>query len=130
MKYYATIDELINSIKQEEVSYRNTHTSIYVREDGEIIKIPYKSILREYRDYFKSAIMEVKFLPKDETTYNYKPKALSLKLYNTTELWSALLELNNVYSIAEFVFGVCKIYEPRKFKALVNEVLILEDVIR
>ena len=130
MKYYATIDELINSVKQEEISYRNLHTPIYIKNEDTLIKIPYKSIVKDYLDFFKNIVVTVRFMPKDSYKYNYKPKALSLEMYGTTELWSALLEINNKLSIIDFVFGDCKLFEPRKFKSLINEILILEKVIK
>ena len=56
--------------------------------------------------------------------YKYKPKKLSLDLYDTTELWSVLLELNNMYSVIDFCkFSFCRpskqllffFFKPLKF---------------
>ena len=132
MAYYATIDELINSVKDKQMSYRNLHTYFYIRnKKGEIIKVPYKSLFKEYRNFFKSAIINVSFQPNEVTKYRFSPKKLSYDLYNTVELWSTLLELNDMLSLYEFnLEKPIKVYSPAQFKKLLNEVLILEEVIK
>ena len=130
MAYYATINELIQSINTTEISYRNLHTNVYINNSGQIVKIPYKSIIREYLPFFKSAVVPADFTASEIATYRYKPKKLSYDLYGTTELWSALLELNNMYSTIDFTLEKqINIFEPRAFKKLLNEVMILEKVI-
>ena len=133
MAYYATIQELIDSVKRLEISYRNLHTYFYLKnKNDEIIKVPYKSIFREYKDFFKSSIIKVTFKPEEVNIYRFGPKKLSLDLYKTVELWSVLLELNDMTSIYEFNLEKqpINVYDPTTFKRLLNEVLILEDVIR
>ena len=129
MAFYATIQELIDSVNDMEISYRNLHTNIYIKNKDDVIKIPYKSIIREYLPYLQSSVVELKFSPEEVSKYRFKPKKLSYDLYGTTELWSALLELNQLYSIIEFNKEVYKVFEPKEFMALLNEVLILEDVL-
>lgn len=129
MAFYATIQELIDSVNDMEISYRNLHTNIYIKNKDDTIKIPYKSIIREYLPYLQSSVVELKFSPEEVSKYRFKPKKLSYDLYGTTELWSALLELNQLYSIIEFNKEVYKVFEPKEFMTLLNEVLILEDVL-
>ena len=129
MAFYATIQELIDSVKDMEISYRNLHTNVYIKNKDDTIKIPYKSIIMEYLPYFKSSVVELKLSPEEVSKYRFKPKKLSYDLYGTTELWSALLELNQLYSIIEFNKEVYKVFEPKEFMTLLNEVLILEDVL-
>lgn len=129
MAFYATIQELIDSVNDMEISYRNLHTNIYIKNKDDVIKIPYKSIIREYLPYLQSSVVELKFSPEEVSKYRFKPKKLSYDLYGTTELWSALLELNQLYSIIEFNKEVYKVFEPKEFMTLLNEVLILEDVL-
>ena len=47
MAFYATIQELIDSAKDMEISYRNLHTNVYIKNKEDTIKIPYKSIIKE-----------------------------------------------------------------------------------
>ena len=129
MAFYATIQELIDSVNDMEISYRNLHTNVYIKNKDDIIKIPYKSIIREYLPYFKSSVVELKLGPEEAPKYKFKPKKLSYDLYGTTELWSALLELNQLYSIIEFDKEVYKVFEPKEFMKLLNEVLIIENVL-
>lgn len=131
MAYYATISELINSVKDMEVSYRNLHTNIYIKNNDEIIKIPYKSILKDYLNFFKDTLVESDFSVSEIHKYKFKPKKLSYDLYGTTELWSALLEVNNMMSIIDFTLDKpIKVFEPKSFKKLLNEVMIMEDIIK
>ena len=137
MEFYPTISELINSIEDKELSYRNLHTNVYIRmayndrEDTPIVSVPYQSILRTYLPYFTDAIVKSAFTPLEKTTYRFSPKKLSLDLYGTTELWSAILDVNSIVSVSQFnLESPIKVYEPKKFFEILNEVLVLEDVIR
>lgn len=127
--YYPTIQELIDSVNDLEVSYRNLHTNIYIKNKGGIIKVPYKSIIKEYLPFFQSTVVELKLSHAEVIMYRFKPKKLSYDLYGTTELWSALLELNNIYSIIDFDFEKVKVFEPKEFIQLLNEVMILEGIL-
>jgi hypothetical protein len=130
MQFYATIQELIDSVDDMEISYRKLHTNAYVKNNDEIIKIPYKSILQDYRPFFESTIVTAEFTNSEVTKYRFKPKRLSDDLYGTTELWSVLLDLNNMYSIIDFnLEKSIKVYEPKEFLKLLNEVLILEGIV-
>lgn len=127
--YYSTIQELIDSVKDMEVSYRNLHTNIYINNKGETIKIPYKSIVAEYLPILKSSAVELPLTDNEIILYRFKPKKLSYDLYGTTELWSSLLELNDVYSIIDFDFETVKVFDPKEFVKLLNEVLIIENIL-
>ena len=129
MAFYATIQELIDSVNDMEISYRNLHTNVYIKNKDDVIKIPYKSIIREYLPYLQSSVVELKLSPEEVSKYRFKPKKLSYDLYGTTELLSSLLDLNRLYSIIEFNKEVYKVFEPKEFMTLLNEVLILEDVL-
>lgn len=128
MQYYSTIQELIDSVNDMEISYRNLHTNVYIKNKEDIIKIPYKSIIRDYLPFLKQSVVELPLTPNEVVLYRYKPKKLSLDLYGTTELWSALLEINHLYSTVDFNLEKVKVFEPKEFKKLLNEVLILEGI--
>jgi hypothetical protein len=129
MAFYATIQELIESEDDKEISYRNLHRQAEIVNNNKVIRIPYKSILRDYMPFFKSAIEELNFEELEFKKYQFKPKRLSYDLYGTTELWATLLELNNMFSIINFNKRKIKVYKPDEFKRLLNEVLILEQII-
>ena len=131
MQFYSTIEEQINAMKSAEISYRNLHRMVCLDGPNGIIKIPYKSIMREYRDVFEKIAISGKFSQLEITKYRYKPKRLSLDLYGTTEIWSALLELNRMYSTVDFnMEKQPKVYDPTRFKTVLNEVMILEGLLK
>ena len=128
--YYSTIQELIDQVEKKEISYRNLHTTFCIRQNDEVIQVPYKSMIREYMDLMENDAIKVS-LPDDEVRiYKYKPKKLSYDLYGTTELWAAILELNKMYSTMDLTcekpFLVCK---PNTGKEKINEILIMEGVL-
>lgn len=130
MPYCSTIQELIQYIDDEELSYRTTHTNLYIRQNNTTIKIPYKSIVREYLPFLQPCVLQAKFSEPEKNIYRWQPKRLSNDLYGTTEIWSALLELNGKLSILDFdVEGVVKLFEPKGFKKLMNEIMIREGIL-
>ena len=129
MAFYATIQELIDSVKDMEISYRNLHTNVYIKNKDDTIKIPYKSILKEYMPFLQSTVLNLRLTAPEVSLYRFKPKKLSYDLYGTTELWSALLEINRMYSIVEFNQEEYKVFDPKEFKTLLNEVMILENIL-
>ncbi len=131
MKYYSSIGELIHSVDTMEASYRNLHTNVFIKTGDDTIKIPYKSIVAEYLPYLKETAVQTAFSPLELTRYKYKPKMLSNDLYGTTEYWSALLELNGFISLLDLTLEEpILVFEPRRFKKLINEILILEEIIK
>lgn len=131
MEFYPTISEQINAMKSSEISYRNLHRMMCLDGPNGIIKIPYKSIMREYRDAFDKIVILGDFSERERTKYRYKPKRLSLDLYGTTEIWSALIELNKMYSLIDFNMDKQpKIYHPSEFKRVLNEIMILEGLLK
>lgn len=137
MKCYSTIDELINHIKTEDVSYRNLHIPVYIRymdRDGsnsDTYVIPYKSVIMDYMPFLKRSAVTLPLGEEEQVKYRYKPKRMSNDLYGTPELWSALLELNNMVSLIDFTLEKpVKVFEPQQFRVLLNEVMILEDILR
>lgn len=131
MKYFSSIGELIKSVEDMEISYRNLHTNVFIKTGDDTIKIPYKSIVGQYLTFLKQTAVETAFTPEEVVMYRYKPKRLSNDIYGTTELWSAILELNGMISLLDLTLEEpILVFEPGTFKKLINEVLILEDIIR
>ena len=128
--YYSTIQELIDQIETKEISYRNLHTTFCIRQNNEVIQVPYKSMIREYMDLMAEDAITVS-LPADEVRmYKFKPKKLSYDLYGTVELWAGLLELNKMYSTMDLT---CEkpflVFNPNTVKEKINEILIMEGVL-
>ena len=137
MRFYSSISELIEQIKGEDISYRNLHSNIYIRNTDinanttETIKIPWHSVTRQYMDVFSNAVIVLNLGDVERVKYRYKPKRLSNDLYGTTELWSTLLELNGCASLIDFnLERPLKVFDPKEFKRLLNEVMILEGILK
>lgn len=132
MAYYATIQDLINSVKGVEISYRNLHSSIMIRNNNEVIKLPFSSIIKKYMDFLEPTAVECTFNEGEKKKYRFSPKKISAELYGTTEFWSAILELNNMVSIIDFdtMNKTVKVFEPKEFMSRLNEILILEGIIK
>ena len=128
--YYSTIQDLIEQVENKEISYRNLHTTFCIRQNNEVIQVPYKSMIREYMDLMSADAITVS-LPDDEVRmYKYKPKKLSYDLYGTVELWAALLELNKMYSTMDLTCDKpFLVFNPETVKEKINEILIQEGVL-
>lgn len=126
-----TIEELINWGKTQEISYRNLHGEVYINNlsNNEVIRIPLNSVMGEYRYFLEPYTIEIIMSDDELYLYQYKPKSLSFKLYGTTELWSTLLMINNCISKIDFDKKKIKVLDPKRIKAFINEVLILEKII-
>lgn len=129
MEIAATISEQIEDIQSLELSYRVLHPIAHMHdaETDRTITIPFSSILNKYKDYFSTIIIEITLTPADYEKYKYKPKLVSDDYYDTTEFWDTILILNNCKSVIDFDKEKIKLYDPTKFKAYLNEVMIIEE---
>lgn len=127
----ATITELIEWGKNEEISYRNLHTEAYINDldNDRIIKIPLNDTMSAYRYFLDPYLIEFELHDEELQLYQFKPKSLSYKLYGTTELWALLLMVNNCISKIDFNKKKIKVLDPKNIKSFINEVLILEKVL-
>lgn len=127
----ATITELIEWGKNEEISYRNLHTEAYINDldNDRIIKIPLNNTMSAYRYFLDPYLIEFELHDEELQLYQFKPKSLSYKLYGTTELWALLLMINNCVSKIDFNKKKIKVLDPKSIKSFINEVLILEKVL-
>lgn len=130
--FYSTMKEQISDMEEDQVSYRNLHTNMHIRNasSDDIIKIPYKSIIRDYMPFFEKTIISLPLTHEDRARYRFRPKLMSYNLYDTTELWFAILELNNMKSVAEFNLEKDpKVFIPQDFRKILNEVMVLEGIV-
>lgn len=127
----STIDELVQRGEDSEISYRNMHSNLIItyKTTGETVRMPLESLFGKYRYFLEKTIVAAKILDVEFERYRCKPKALSDRLYGTTEFWSGLLEINHCLSAIDFTNQNIKVYDPHEVKSLINEILILEKVI-
>ncbi len=126
-----TIDDLIGWGEDQEISHRNLHSKLDItdKKSENTIQVPLNEIMGEYRYFYSPYLIDIAMNDTEMTLYCYKPKSLSQKLYGTTELWSLLLSINNCLSKVDFNKRNIKVLNPKRIKAFINEVLILEKII-
>lgn len=131
MALMATMEELIEWGKTQEISHRNLNKEAYITygDTGEVIEIPLNALMSEYRYFLKPYIITATLNDEEMYIYQYSPKSLSKALYGTTEYWSVLLMINNCISKIDFNMNPVKVLNPKTIRAFTNEVLILEKVI-
>lgn len=97
--------------KAATISLKNIYESLLVssRDNPDhIFRISFSDFFVKHREHLKDAIQ---FYQVPESMF-YKPKMVSMDLYGTTELWLALLRLNNMRNITEFHLPIIQIYSP------------------
>lgn len=130
MAIYSTLQDQIDAIKDSEIAYRTLHKNAVVRDEnsGINIRVPFKSLIHDYKDYLESIVLTVPMDEESEKMYRFNPKRFSYDTYNTTELWAEIMDLNNCTSICEFKpTSFIKVYNPDKLKTLINEILIIGE---
>lgn len=108
LKGLTTISEWVN--KGRLLDFSNERISYKESFDDMIMNV--SSLLSNHYYAFTSYIVDFEFTEDEYIKYKYSPKMLSLDLYNTTELWSAILFINNMTSISQFKKKKIKLFTP------------------
>lgn len=118
MDAITNIYQFINRNKKTSYNLQNFYDTIFVSENPNehIFKIPIDDLFLKYRDALKG--IEKSYYV--DQTYFYKPKMLSMVLYDTTEFWLALLRINGMKNVTEFNRSIIKIYDETLIKELLN----------
>lgn len=107
-----------------------TKALIQDSQSGEIIQIPYLSLINKYRDFLSEIVTDrFPLSDADYRKYKYSPTRLSFDLYGTTSYAYALMELNNCPSIIDFNKKWLRVYDPKKLPDYINEIYIKEGLI-
>lgn len=113
------IDKYISEGNKETLSLGNFYETILVGDtnnSNHIFKIPINDFFVKYKKQLDSII---RYYSISETMF-YKPKTVSYELYGTTELWIALLRLNEMRNITEFHEPIIKVYDVYSLKELID----------
>jgi len=122
-----TLEDLILYGKSLDISHDKLHfKASFLDNSNNIIIFNYSSLIQKYKYFLEKYIRTIEFNDVEYEKYRFKPKSLSVDLYGTTELWSAILRINNVLSINEFSLKKIKLFTTEILSAL-NEILILEE---
>ena len=128
MYNHTYMDEMIADSKEAEISLSNLELMVKIKDkqSGEVIRVPIWTVTSKYKDLLSNYVDTIQLSDNEMIAFKYRPKALSNKLYGTTELWQTLLELNGMLSVIEFNKPIIKFYNPHVIKDLLNEFLIIE----
>ena len=113
------IDKYISEGKKETLSLRNFYETLLVGNvdnPDHIFKIAINDFFIKYRKELED-IVQYYSVPQ---SLFYKPKSVSYELYKTTELWIALLRLNDMRNITEFHQPIIKVYNANSLNELID----------
>lgn len=103
------------SVSKMNMSYRT--------KDGDLIT-PMSNLISKYYYVLQPYIYECTMTDKEFLLYKGNVKKLSKDLYGTTELWFAILYINNMVSVSEFKKKKIKLFRDSIFDAI-NELKTL-----
>ena len=126
------ISDLVKIGEKDEMAYRSFHDNLEITnsEDGQKIVIPLNQLVAQYRYFLEPYLIRIELNDYEYSIYRYQPKRLAYELYNTTEFWSFLLMINNCISKLDFDKKILTVLDPQNIKRFLNELLILEKVIK
>lgn len=121
-----TIQDLVTYGYQLPISHGKLHYKKSFTENNDILIINFNSILDKYWDYLQKIVVPKTLNDVDYNKYKFQPKRLSFEIYGTTELWSAILRINQLTSASQFTKQTINLFTMDIFEVL-NEILILEN---
>lgn len=117
--------EKYNSLN--EITHDKLHLKSSLKPSSkETIVLNSSSLYNKYSDEIKRILYEVELTDYEYVTYRFQPKLFCYHYYGTTELWSLLLKVNNMMSVAQFDKKKIIMFSGEIFKIL-SEILVLED---
>ena len=104
-----------------------SHSSLNLKvKEGDLIT-PFQSLICRYYYALLPFTKEVDLTDDDLIEYKCNPKGLSQKLYDTPELWSGLLYINDMVSVADFKKRHIKVFTSDIVSKLEELMMLSED---
>lgn len=123
----SSIPDLIDYNKSLNISHDKLHfKQSFIDTSGDKIIFNITSLVDRYSDVLNKISKDITLSESEYLKYRFQPKLLSLDMYGTIELWSAILQLNNMVSVTEFTQKKIKLFTMDIFH-LLNEIFILES---
>lgn len=117
-----TMSAYIDNYKNEAISFSTLHYKKVDPSGHGLVIHNDVGIWDKFKDTFKENVITVTLTPEEKLKYYCNPKAFSMKLYGTTELWFLILQLNEMYSAVEFQIDTVKVYD-QSIMLLISEML-------
>lgn len=112
----------------EEVSAgKNTafsHSEFQLKVKNDDMIIPYATIFSKYHHILRPYIITTTLNDYEYDRYYQRPKLMSDDLYGTPELWSGLMYINNIVSVANFTKRKVKIFNT-SIVDIIQEILTI-----
>lgn len=126
----STIPDSIEAGLNESLSHSKLYLKTVYTEGGDnddIIIFNLNSLISKYidivnRDYVKT----VELTEQEYTRYRFNPKLFCSETYETAELWSSLLLINNMISQMDFDKKTIKMFTPQ-ITDFIDEMFVLEE---
>lgn len=100
-----------------------------ITDSGDIL-LTFETIISRYLHTLQPFIVDLELTDNELQLYKFQPKRFCLDIYNTMELWSALLYINNMVSITEFNRKKIKVFTPQILEILDDLMSLVEaDII-
>lgn len=96
-----------------------------IADDGDII-LTFETIVSKYLHILKPFIVDLELTDDELFLYKFQPKRFCLDIYNTMELWSSLLYINNMVSITEFNRKKIKVFTPQILEVIDDLLALME----
>ena len=121
-----TIDQFVKSEPQQSITIQKMHYPMVISGpiNSTYLRINYESIINKYFSEFRNFFAYIDLIDeKDVSKFRNNPKALSYKLYGTTEYWWLLLQCNEMRSAAEFTKRHIRVVTKKALKELCSIIL-------
>lgn len=123
----STISDFIKSYSQVDITFESIHykeKNLLANSSDSLILLS-DSLLDKFRVDLANSIVMLTLSSSEYNKYRFNPKLLSYDLYQTTELWSTILDLNELHSSTEFDINPLKVYDSSIIN-YINTILSLE----
>lgn len=116
------MQELMETTSINNFIYKGLHQLFVVNDiayleklmgDSEDIILTFETVVSKYLHTLQPFIVDFEFTDEELYLYKFQPKRFCLDIYDTMELWSSILYINNMVSITEFNRKKIKVFTPQ-----------------
>ena len=126
----STIRRFIKSFEAEELTFNEFYLRQYLKhKTGREMIVNFGDLLVKYMPELQSLKVRVTLSDEEYKKYRYNPKRMSYDLYGTTELWSLLLNANELLSVTEFNLRTLYVFSSSIIDKL-RRILNLEEEVK
>lgn len=123
-----TMKDYISNYKETDITFDKLYLKEVISSDNGKMIITSDCILDKYSGELDKLKTKYTIGESERQVLMYNPKALSYKLYGTTELWFLLLYANQMHSASEFCKETINVY-AESIIAYIVEIINLETTI-